>query len=352
MQFAFSQDQIQMAASLRDVLKRECPATLVRSTWTSETGHVAALWRTLAELGVVGVTVPEENGGLGLDELDLVLLLEECGRAALPMPIVETTAVGVPLLRDAAKAEGAARAAIDAWLAKIASGDAIVTVGIASTLVKDAHVADLVILPRDGELHAVSRDTLRMQPHASVDGSRRLFTVAWEATPTTRIAKGDAARALTAAAFDRGALAASAELVGLARNMIDLTVDYVKVRKQFGSAIGSFQAVKHHLANALVKLEFARPVVHRAAYSIANQDREASVHVSMAKACASDAAALAARAALQCHGAIGYTFEHDLQLWMKRAWALGASWGDAAWHRARVGTALFGTAQNSVGGLT
>jgi alkylation response protein AidB-like acyl-CoA dehydrogenase len=130
--------------------------------------------------------------------------------------------------------------------------------------------------------------------------------------------------------------------------MIELTVDYVKVRKQFGSAIGSFQAVKHHLTNALVKLELARPLVCRAAYSFAHDDAGRSAHVSMAKAAASDAAALAARVALQCHGAIGYTFEHDLPLFLKRAWALGSSWGDAAWHRARVGTTIF----NDARGLT
>jgi alkylation response protein AidB-like acyl-CoA dehydrogenase len=114
------------------------------------------------------------------------------------------------------------------------------------------------------------------------------------------------------------------------------------VRKQFGSAIGSFQAVKHHLADALVKLEFARPVVYRAAYSMSHRSESAALHVSMAKVYASEAALLAARTALQCHGAIGYSYEHDLHLWMKRAWALAATWGDASWHRARVGKLVLG----------
>src|SRR5439155_24977645 len=109
------------------------------------------------------------------------------------------------------------------------------------------------------------------------------------------------------------------------------------VREQFGRPVGSFQAVKHHLADVLVQLELARPVVYRAAWSLAHRLPERSTHVSMAKACASDAAGEAARAALQCHGAIGYSFEHDLHLWMKRAWALARTWGDAAWHRARIG---------------
>jgi len=117
-------------------------------------------------------------------------------------------------------------------------------------------------------------------------------------------------------------------------------VEYTKVRKQFGSPIGSFQAVKHHLANALLKLEFARPVVYRAAYSVAHADPSRALHVSMAKAYASDAALVCARASLQCHGAIGYSYEHDLHLWMKRAWALAAAWGDSAWHRAKVADSI------------
>ena len=118
-----------------------------------------------------------------------------------------------------------------------------------------------------------------------------------------------------------------------------MTVAYAKVREQFQKPVGSFQAVKHHLANAQVKLEFARPLVYRAASSMATQDPDRPSR-SMAKSQASDAATLAARAALQCHGAIGYAYEHDLHLWMKRAWALAAAWGDAAWHRARVAAAV------------
>ena len=122
--------------------------------------------------------------------------------------------------------------------------------------------------------------------------------------------------------------------------MLDLTVDYAKERQQFGVPIGSFQAVKHHLADARIAIEFARPLVYRAAWSVAEGDPESSIHVSMAKALASDAASLTARQALQCHGAIGYSYEYDLHLFMKRAWALVATWGDADWHRARVGRAI------------
>jgi alkylation response protein AidB-like acyl-CoA dehydrogenase len=149
-----------------------------------------------------------------------------------------------------------------------------------------------------------------------------------------------AAPEVAAEARRRALLAASAELVGLGRAMVDLAAAYAKERRQFGVPIGSFQAVKHHLANAHLKLEYARPVVHRAAWSMAEGVPERDLHVAMAKAMASDAAALAARAALQVHGAIGYTFEYDLQLWMKRAWALARWLGDATVQRERLARVL------------
>jgi hypothetical protein len=145
-----------------------------------------------------------------------------------------------------------------------------------------------------------------------------------------------------ALAHDRGALGAAAQLCGLAGQMIDVTVEYAKLRRQFGKPIGSFQAVKHQLADAHVAVELARPCVQRAAAAIAERADDRARWVSLAKAHASDAARTASRAALQCHGAIGYSFEYDLHLWMKRAWALAASWGDAATHRARIASAILG----------
>jgi alkylation response protein AidB-like acyl-CoA dehydrogenase len=337
--FAFSDDQKAFRDSLRSLLDKECTGEVVRRAWDRESsGRSPALWGKLAEMGLVGLTVPELHGGLGLREIDLVLLLEECGRAAVPEPIVETTAVGAPLLAEVATTDWQGT-----WLPRIASGHARLAVGLAaSPLVADAHLADLILLEHGEELHAATRDAIEIDAHPSVDGARRLFRVRFTPSSTTRIASGLPARAAFGRAFDRGALGSAAMLLGLARHLIDVTVEYVKVRKQFGVAIGSFQAVKHHLADALVKVEFARPVVYRAADSISRISDASPLHVSMAKACASDAALLAARAALQCHGAIGYSFEHDLHLWMKRVWALAAAWGDASWHRARVGSNVLG----------
>ena len=138
-------------------------------------------------------------------------------------------------------------------------------------------------------------------------------------------------------------MATAAELVGAGRQLVEVAVDYAKTRHQFGKPIGSFQAVKHHLADAHIALEMAAPAVYRAAYSLAHRDPERSLHASMAKALASEAALLAARKALQCHGAIGYAFENDLHLWMKRVWALASAWGDANEHRARVWQSIGGS---------
>jgi len=276
--------------------------------------------------------VPEAQGGLGMDELGLVLILEECGRAGLPEPVAETVAVGVPLLADLGATD---------LLDGVAEGGVILTVGLAAQpYVADAHVADLLLLERAGQWYAVPRAeaTLTWQP--SVDGARRLFSVDCEADRGRLLGDASLAGAATAAAFDRGALATAAQLLGISARLVDLTAGYARERQQFGQPIGSFQAVKHHLADALLALELARPVVYRAAWSVARADPNRSVHVSMAKAYASDAADRATRVALQVHGAIGYTWECDVHLWTKRAWALGAAWGDAAWHRRRVGAAV------------
>ncbi len=172
---------------------------------------------------------------------------------------------------------------------------------------------------------------------ATVDPARRAATVEWQPSPDTLVTDDPAA---VRAARDRGAWAAAAVLVGLGQRMLDMTVAYVGERQQFGVPVGSFQAVKHQLADALKDLAFARPAVWRAAHSLATGAPTTGRDVAMAKALASDAACLVGRRALQCHGAIGYTVEHDLAIYLKRSWALARAWGDAATHRHRVAKAI------------
>ncbi len=332
MRFAFTDDQILFRDTVADLLSKECPAEAVRWAWADETGRRRELWSALAEMGVVGLTVPEAHGGLGLGEVDLVPLLTEVGRVAFPGALVETTAVVAPLLAENAPASVAER-----WLPAIAAGEAVATVQLAGQpFVADAHVADLLVAQHDDRIYAVPGDKLRLTPQPSVDGARRLFSVEFDAADAELVVNGEAGWLAANHAFDRGAGATAAVLVGLAEQMIAMTVDYVVARRQFGVPIGSFQAVKHHLADAELKVSFARPTVWHAAYSLAHGRTVADRDVSLAKCFASDAAEVVARKALQCHGAIGYTTEHDLHFWLKRTWALAASWGDAAWHRRRV----------------
>jgi alkylation response protein AidB-like acyl-CoA dehydrogenase len=335
-EFEFSEDQRLFQTTLRDFLEGECGPDRIRALWESETGRSPELWGALAELGVTGLLVPESHQGMGLDEIDLVLLMEEVGRAGLAEPLISTSAVAVPLL-----VELDARELSDAWLKKVAVGEAVVTVGHpVSPFVADAHVADLLLLESEGALHAVSSDSVRVTAQPATDPARRVASVEWKPTAQTRCAEGDRARALLDAALDRGALACAAQALGVADRLISLACDYASQREQFGKPIGSFQAVKHMLANCKVALEYARPVVYRAAHSAARSVSRRGLHASMAKLAACEAAAHAARVSLQVHGAIGYTWEQDVHIWMRRAWSLDRDWGRGSFHRARVSDAI------------
>jgi alkylation response protein AidB-like acyl-CoA dehydrogenase len=297
--FAFSDDQIAFRDAVRELLERECTAAHVRSAWTNASGRVPGLWKQLVEMGVVGMLVPEDRGGLGMTMADLVLILEETGRCALPEPIVETAAFGAALVDDAGQ-----------------------TLATGNELVPWADTAEVIVTAAG----RFDRADVELVARESVDGARRVFEVRGTPTPV--------GHEVMAAAFVRGVVGSAAQQCGLAQRMLDMTSGYAKERRQFGVPIGSFQAVKHHLANARIALEFARPLVYRAAATLD------PVHASMAKSKADDAALVSARAALQCHGAIGYTTEYDLHLYMKRAWALARSMGDGNVHRGRVAEAI------------
>ena len=302
MKFSFDDDQLAFRDAVRDLLAKECTPEHVRQP-------DRRVWDALAEMGVTTLLVSEDLGGMALDERWLVLLLEEAGYAGLPHPIVETAAVVMPLLTGPVEP------------------GAVLTTDLGGPLVPWAADADGVLL--GDPLRLVSSPSV--EPVETADPLRRAGRVTGD---------GDRLDGDPELAFDRGAWGTAAYLVGLGRRMLDLTVAYVSERQQFGVPIGSFQAVKHHLADAALQLAFARPAVHRAAWSLATGAPEARRDVSMAKAMASDAAELAGRKALQCHGAIGYTIEHDLHLFLKRSWALERSWGDAAFHRDRVGSEI------------
>ena len=200
--------------------------------------------------------------------------------------------------------------------------------------------ADLLLLANGDEVHAVPRSAVKVESNASIDLSRRLGSVSWTPSAATLLAEGEAGRALWAQTLNRGALSVAGQLLGLAQRMLDLSVDYVAQRKQFGKPIGSFQAVKHHLADVATQIEFAKPVLYRAAYALAHQEAGVDARVSHAKLACGEAAWVAARKGIQVHGAMGYTWEVDLQMFMKRAWALDASWGDRGLHKSRIADAM------------
>jgi alkylation response protein AidB-like acyl-CoA dehydrogenase len=326
MEFAFTRDQLLLRDGVRDALTRDCTPAEVRRSW-EDVDTRGRLWSKLGELDLLGLRLSESCGGMGLSELELVLVMEETGRVAAPGPLVEHVAVALPML-----AELAADAQL---LQRAARGEAVVTVGLHGVPhVLDADCASHLVLQRDDRLYLLERKDVQLRPLRAVDGSRRLFEVGWSGG--TVLAREAAAHDAAALALDRGALASAAQLLGLSRRMLEMSVDYAKTRQQFGRTIGSFQAVKHMLADALLALEFACPMVYRAAHTLGTHGPNRALHVSMAKIYAAEAAQRVARSALQCHGAIGYSFECDLQLWMKRSWAIASAWGDTRWHRSRA----------------
>jgi alkylation response protein AidB-like acyl-CoA dehydrogenase len=357
MRFAFTDDQLAFRDAVRDLLAKECPPEVVRAAWPSGTDahgarkgegsrsdadRVARSWTALADMGVLGIAVSEANGGLGMGATDWVLLAEEAGYAALPHPFVETACVVAPLLDSVGDPDGVLTELLDgsrqAGVVPLTGslvpwGD---TVTYLLSLDHRPSVDGPWVARRVTGGVAVGDDATSTRHLAdSLDAGRHVVQLgAW--TAASVVGRSDDA----ALAFDRGALGVAAQLVGLGRRMLDLTVDYVKERQQFGVPIGSQQAVKRHLADVAKALQFAAPSVYAAAWAVDAGDEHASRAVSTAKSLASDAARLAVRSTLQCHGAIGYTVEYDLHLYLKRAEALARSWGDAAWHRRRVAVAL------------
>lgn len=335
MDFSFTAEQRDFTEAVDEFLAARCTPGDVRA---ATDGFDARRWRDLAEMGVWGLPVPEEFGGLGGDVVDLVGAVERFGRAVLPEPAVEALTAAAVL--GEAAASGADSAAATA-LRRIAEDGAVtLTRSPLGDHVAAAAQADLAVLPREGAWYLIPGARLRLEPQESIDPLRRLHRAEWKTDEAVLLAEGSAARRLDAVALDTGATLTSAYLLGVAGALIDQSVAYARERTQFGRPIGSFQAVKHHLADAFVAAEFARPLVWRAAYSVTRRLDTAERDVSAAKAAASDTALRVAEIALRVHGAIGYTREADLHLWLAKAWTLSRTWGGASWHRQRVAAAV------------
>ncbi|TXS91315.1 acyl-CoA dehydrogenase [Parahaliea maris] len=335
MNFTFSEDQLLFRDSVRDFLVNEVTPERVRGIWESENGRDDGLWQQLAEMGLTGITVPEEHGGLGMNELDFVLLAQECGYVALPEPLVNTALVAVPVISQLG-GEAAGK-----WLPQIAAGETRVAVGCSENgLAEDAAQAGLLLWAEPEAVYLLEPDQFSARFNESIDPSRRLYAIDINAG-VAPMATGEQAAVLYQAVLDRGALGAAAQALGLAQRMIDISVQYTSERQQFGKVIGSFQAVKHHMANVAVRLEYAKAPVTRAAYALANAEPGAGKAVSHAKLVACEAANLAAKNSIQVHGAMGYTWEVDLHIFMKKAWAMAGTFGDTGFHKQRVADHIF-----------
>ena len=341
MDFTFSDDQAAFRHSMSRFLMIEAAPELLRDIWATDAGRSPELHDKIAAQGLTALSVPEADGGMGLGDTDWALMTQEIGYYALPDSLADSAYVAAGLLAGLAPGH----ALRDAWLPKIADGSAAVALGHPlNPWVADALQADLLLMATKTAnglaLHALRPDQVRLEPLASVDASRRLSRVHWTPEAATEVLAGAAAQPLWDAALDRANLNISGQLIGLAQSMLDRSVDYVSQRKQFGKPIGSFQAVKHHLADVVTHIEFAKPVLYRAVVAMAEGDPQRAALVSHARLACAEAAWVAGRKGIQTHGAMGYTWEADLQMFMKRAWVLDAAWGDRAFHKARVRAAL------------
>lgn len=339
MDFTFDEQQDQFRDAVRSFLVVEAAPERLREYWETPTGRSPEMRQKVTDQGVTSLSVPEEFGGLGQNDVDWVQILQEVGYHGLPDSLSDAAYLAVSILNSLPEEQAAFK---KEWLERMVEGKARMAVGHpVNPLVHDAEIADLILMWHNDELHAVKPEQVTTRLNPSIDQSRRLYSVEWTPSDETRVCAADAGAAVWADAFNRAALAAAAQLVGLAQCILDQSIDYAAQRKQFGKPVGSFQAVKHHLADVAVEIEFAAPVVHRAAYALSNNHPRRAVSVSHAKLAAGRAARLAARHGIQAHGAMGYTQEADLQMYMKRAWALDAAWGDSAFHKKRIADFMF-----------
>lgn len=312
MNFRFTDEQRLIRDEVRSLLERSWTGRELRGSWRSPENAVE-LRRKLAEIGARGLTVPEKFGGSGGTELDLVLVLEEYGRAGVPDSLAVEAGVAVPLL--AAVGEKAAAT----WLPKVAAGQGVAVAGLGRDgYVVDADLADVVVIAHDsGQLMALERADTELIALGSVDGARRPFRVLAKSSESAVIVPG--IHALTS---QRLRFVEAAMLLGLCQRMLGMAVDHALTRQQFGQPIGAFQAIKHRLADAKAAVELARPVVYAAAWALASAQPDQAAAVAMAKLFAARAAAAVGRHALQVHGGIGFAAEHDLHLYLKHAKAL------------------------------
>ena len=325
MNFDFSDDQQAIKRTAKDLLAARF--TLERVRELAESGkYDETAWKEICELGWPGIFIAEENGGQGLGIVELVILMEELGYALAPIPFLSTAAAGLAL-EVAGSDEQRKR-----WLPGIASGELRATAGLESggeaRLVPDADAAELIVLlSRDGG-RVLERGQAEVEPLETIDATRDFARVRGEG--------GEALEGDTSGAIDRIVTGLAAELTGVCQRTMEMAVEYARDRKQFGRPIGAYQAVAHRCAQMLLETEGSRSASYYAGWTADSEPESLPQAASMAKAYASDAGWRVTASALQVHGGIGFTWEHDLHFFLKRAKADGIMFGSAGSHRERV----------------
>jgi alkylation response protein AidB-like acyl-CoA dehydrogenase len=366
MDFDLNKAQKLLQQSARDFFARECKTERVRELMATDTAYDDGLWRAMADQGWTGLIIPEEFGGLGLSLVDLIAVSEEMGRACLPGPFLST--LWAAALIDRAGGEGQRKQ----YLEPIAAGDMKATVALLEgdadwnpesvqlraekegkefrlrgrkEFVTDAEVADLIICVARGNdglvLAPVEKGAKGMKIDATpgVDATRKLYTVEFEdvvAPEADALAFNTRTLEAVESATAMAVVALCAEMLGVRQWTLENAVDYAKTRQQFGKPIGVYQAVQHQLADMFLMTEGARSALYYAAWAVSENDPSAKLAVSVAKACCSDAAREVGNRGAQVHGGIGFTWEHNLQLYYKRAKSSEIMFGDANYHREEI----------------
>jgi alkylation response protein AidB-like acyl-CoA dehydrogenase len=322
MDFRLNSDQQALQSAARDFLRKEVPSTVVRTAFEGPDGDAPELYKKMAELGWLGITVPEDKGGLGMSSIEQAVVCEQLGYVNAPGPYFTVACAAIPLL-----------VALDAdeLLEPMLDGSLRASVVHERTMVRDAQIADgFIVLTGDRAIWH-DRADVEVTPVPSVDGTRRFASISVSGTGRD-LGPANAIEPVQEAAT----AALCAEMVGGMQWALDTTVQYVKDREAFGRPIGVFQAVQHKCADMLVHTETSRSAAYYAAYALANDLPDAKFAVSVAKAYCSDAAHAVTGECIQLHGGIGFTWEHDAHLYFKRATTNRVMLGDAAYHRERA----------------
>ena len=320
MNFIFTEEQIQFKDAIKSFLAEECAPASIRDGWQKNKSFNLERWKNLIELGVLSSNLSEEKGGLDMDQVTLAMMVEEMGYAGLPEPVAEQ----IFLVND-----------VIPFLPKNITeavesnyNDGTQYIALAHPLAPNPlflnDAAGLILLD-SSECKFIAKDDMDFEIISSNDPSRELFKVS---SMNDAISTSENFDELNSAVSSRGSLMTAALLIGLAQKMVDLSSIYVLDRTQFGKPIGSFQAVKHMLADVAVKIEFAKPAVYRAAYSLSENNPKSALHCAHAKLMCAQAAELACKNSIQAHGAMGYTWEMDLHIYMRKAWSMMACWGN------------------------